>query len=49
MKLEVGMYYRYKGIIGKYYKPDLGKPFFLQININILIMKLRIMESLVIT
>lgn len=28
MKLEVGMYYRYKGIIGKYYKPDLGKPFF---------------------
>lgn len=27
-KLEVGMYYRYKGIIGKYYKPDLGKPFF---------------------
>lgn len=28
MKLEVGMYYRYKGIIGKYYKPDLGNPFF---------------------
>lgn len=28
MKLEVGMYYRYKGIIGKYYKPDLGKAYF---------------------
>lgn len=28
MELEVGMYYRYKGIIGKYYKPDLGKAYF---------------------
>lgn len=28
MELKPGMYYRYKGIIGTYYKPDLGEPFF---------------------